>query len=312
MTIQCIPAETISDAIGLHAEADLDAITKLTAKTFSMPASLISVLDTGFYRFKSSFGIELDAIEFDHSYCALMYGNLDPLIIHDATHDPRVSHLEIARGSEPITFYAGVPILATTPDQHVLTVGSLSVIDFKPRSFSKRDTEQLQEIAGIVRMQLQARLDAFWAAQDAIRLNHALVEQHRFERQFQQAERMVQIGSWHLDLMTGVATYSDEACRILGLEPGTQLDMPSIFQRCENSSMGALQEALNLAITSGNPYDILLDDWMTPQGPIQLRAVGEPEFDQGKPVALFGVVQRASEKGALEDKPSPFLKAASF
>jgi signal transduction histidine kinase/HPt (histidine-containing phosphotransfer) domain-containing protein len=42
------------------------------------------------------------------------------------------------------------------------------------------------------------------------------------ERQLADAQRLAHLGTWHVDLRTNVAVWSDEACRIFGCQTGTQ------------------------------------------------------------------------------------------
>lgn len=44
---------------------------------------------------------------------------------------------------------------------------------------------------------------------------------HRVERQFAEIQRLAHFGSWEWDIATDVVTWSDELCRICGVEPGT-------------------------------------------------------------------------------------------
>ena len=37
----------------------------------------------------------------------------------------------------------------------------------------------------------------------------------------EEAQRIAHVGSWERDLATGILWWSDESCRILGIEPGT-------------------------------------------------------------------------------------------
>jgi two-component system cell cycle sensor histidine kinase/response regulator CckA len=43
------------------------------------------------------------------------------------------------------------------------------------------------------------------------------------ERQLADAQRLAHLGTWHVDLRTNVAVWSDEACRILGCQPAKRV-----------------------------------------------------------------------------------------
>ncbi len=67
-----------------------------------------------------------------------------PLVVPDATKDPRFSGHPAVTGTEHIRFYAGVPL--KTKEGH--TIGTVCAIDRTPRAFADRELDVLTELAG--------------------------------------------------------------------------------------------------------------------------------------------------------------------
>jgi diguanylate cyclase (GGDEF)-like protein len=72
------------------------------------------------------------------------------MIVGDARDDPRFSDNPLVLGDPNIRFYAGQPVVAPGGQP----VGTLCVIDDKPRTAADFDTEALAELAGMVEAEI--------------------------------------------------------------------------------------------------------------------------------------------------------------
>jgi PAS domain S-box-containing protein len=133
-------------------EAAFDRITAFSARLFSAPISLISLLDSAREWFKSTYGIDIRETPRDHSFCAHVTDRT--LVVPNALEDPRFQDNPLVLGSPHIRFYAGAPL--RTPDGFLL--GTLSVIDTAPRpQFSGEQIELLESLAATVVDELELR-----------------------------------------------------------------------------------------------------------------------------------------------------------
>ena len=103
--------------------------------------------------FKSKVGLEASETHKDFSFCAhaIFHGTL--LVVEDATADERFAQNPLVTRDPQIRFYAGAPLI--TPDGHGL--GSLCIIDRKPRKLSAERASALEKLAGFVVTQLELR-----------------------------------------------------------------------------------------------------------------------------------------------------------
>ena len=79
--------------------------------------ALISLVDEKRQWFKSRFGVGLTETPRDQSFCAYaLHTPHEPLVVPDATADPRFADNPLVTGPARIRFYAGAPL--RSPDGH--------------------------------------------------------------------------------------------------------------------------------------------------------------------------------------------------
>lgn len=155
MTPAPIPAdedERLAALLGLglldtEAEPVFDRITAKLARIFEVPIALISLVDRDRLFFKSHAGLPDDLAQSrqaprDVSVCGHVVAKNEVTVIEDLARDRRFAGNAWikARG---LRFYAGVPLRAPGGQP----IGSLCLLDIKPRQFPPRDQRQLQEYA---------------------------------------------------------------------------------------------------------------------------------------------------------------------
>lgn len=123
-----------------------DRITLLAQRTFGVKMALVSLIDEHRQWFKSKQGIDATEAPRETSFCGHAILSDEPLIVLDAAKDPRFADNPFVTGEPYVRFYAGWPLKA--PDGS--RVGTLCIIDDKPREFGAEHRRALRDMAGIV------------------------------------------------------------------------------------------------------------------------------------------------------------------
>jgi diguanylate cyclase (GGDEF)-like protein len=128
-------------------EERFDRITRLAQRLFGTPMVTVTLLDSDRAWFKSSQGVEGTEDRREVSFC--QHAILSPettMVVEDATLDARFADNPRVTGDPNVRFYAGHPVAAPGGEP----LGTLCVIDDKPRQAAEFDAEALAELAAMV------------------------------------------------------------------------------------------------------------------------------------------------------------------
>jgi PAS domain-containing protein len=144
------------DILDTPAEPSFDRLAQLAATLFDVPIALVGMMDSNRQWFKACIGLSGTSAPRDTSFCTHAILSPELLVIPDATQDVRFADNPAVTGPPFVRFYAGAPL--RTPAGH--NVGTLCIVDVRPRTFSDRDRGILGDLAALVVDELEARLGA--------------------------------------------------------------------------------------------------------------------------------------------------------
>jgi len=140
-----------------EAEPVFDRITARLARVFEVPIALITLVDRDRQFFKSQTGLPEDLAKAREtarnvSVCGHVVAKNQVMVIEDLARDRRFANNPLVK-EHGIRFYAGVPILAPNGQP----IGSLCLLDLKPRQLTEREKRLLQEYANEVMEEIAKR-----------------------------------------------------------------------------------------------------------------------------------------------------------
>ncbi|HJL16002.1 MAG TPA: GAF domain-containing sensor histidine kinase [Sandaracinaceae bacterium LLY-WYZ-13_1] len=134
-------------------ERSFDEIAELAASICDTPISLVTLIDRSRQWFKSRVGIDISESDRDCSFCAHAVYEDRPLLVTDASEDPRFIDNRMVLRAPHIRFYYGVPVHARSG----LPLGTLCVIDRESRRLDASRMEALETLAHQVEAQIELR-----------------------------------------------------------------------------------------------------------------------------------------------------------
>ena len=136
-------------------EWEFDEITKITSELFGSPISIISLIDSDRQWYKSALGTDIKEVKREISICAYTINSPDQvLVIENLLDDQRFSDNPMISEKFGARFYAGAPIV----DKNGMAIGTLCILDNKPRKLNSNQIERLKGLAEMVMRQIENRL----------------------------------------------------------------------------------------------------------------------------------------------------------
>ena len=115
-------------------EERFDRITSLAARVLRVPKAYISMVDGDREWLKSQVGMQTQQNPRDMSFCGHVILGDRPMVLADATADPRFRDNPLSDGPDGIRAYAGVPLTS----EGGYNVGAFCVADHRVRSVQRR------------------------------------------------------------------------------------------------------------------------------------------------------------------------------
>ncbi|WP_460530365.1 sensor domain-containing diguanylate cyclase [Chitinimonas naiadis] len=124
-------------------EAEFDLLAELAAELCGAPFAFISLVDEERVWYKAAHGLDMTQSPRDDSYCS--WAVLEDQILHvpDLSQDARTASISATVGSPEFRMYSGANLISNDG----FRVGTLCVLDTKPRGLSERQQALLIRLA---------------------------------------------------------------------------------------------------------------------------------------------------------------------
>lgn len=190
-------------------EKEFDDIVELASAFYGTPISAITLLDNYRQWFKSKVGLNVASTPIEHAYCRHAIQNPNEvMVVEDSLLDKRFCENPLTTGDPNIRFYAGAPLVTSDG----VALGSLCVIDKKPRSFSQEEARMLKVLANKVMRMLELRKQNI---EQRRQIDTAKEKLNLILSRYAEAQKTAHIGNWDFNVRTQELYWSPEMFMLL-------------------------------------------------------------------------------------------------
>lgn len=204
-----LDALTRASVLDTEAEPFFEDIVDSVQQVVSSPIVLISLVDEWRQWFKARRGLDAEETPRDHAFCAHAILSDETLVVRDSREDARFCDNPLVSGAPNVIAYAGAPIVL----ENGARLGTVCVIDHKPRQWSASEIAHVERNARLVARHIDARRAHL--EQDRLRFLESSLT--RAERRYQSVVESMSEGMVVHGLSGAIIDSNPAAAGILGL-----------------------------------------------------------------------------------------------
>jgi len=194
-------------------EPVFDAIVRCAVAFTGSPIALVSLVDEARQWFKARIGLDARITTREVAFCAHTILSDSPLVVPNAERDERFVDNPLVTAAPFIKSYLGAPV--TTPLGH--RIGTLCVIDHRPRDWSTEEIALIQNLAALVSEVLKLRSEILQSAESTGEVVALTKQMVRKDQRLSQIIEGAAVGTWEWDVQTGSLQINEQFAQIIGL-----------------------------------------------------------------------------------------------
>jgi diguanylate cyclase (GGDEF)-like protein/PAS domain S-box-containing protein len=280
--------------IDTDSEPFFDALAAAAQAIAGTPIALVSLVDEHRQWWKANIGLPgVSETPRELAFCAYAIQDDAVMEVPDAPADPRFCDNTLVTDTPGIRYYAGAPIVLSVG----LRMGTVCVIDQRPRQLEPAQLAALQQLAKVAAQGLEQRRVMLERADINARLQQRLRESEAF---LERTGRVAGVGGWEVDVSTKTLTWSDETCRMHDLPPGYQPTLAEAITFYPLEARAVITEAVELCVREGTPWDLELPLISSTGRRLWVHSTGAVEHVDGR-MRLVGAIQDVTDRHRAVD-----------
>jgi len=275
------------DILDTMPDKDFDYLTMIASQICDTPISLVTIIDESRQWFKSNYGIDVRETDRIYSFCAHAINTPQTImVVPDSRLDERFADNPFVTDKPNAVFYAGVPLVT----ENGFALGTLCVIDNKPRTLKEEQFEALRALSNQVVKLLELR-----------KKNKELIEtMEALEKSmdlYAQTSHVARVGGWEIDLIRNKFSWTNVTKEINEVPADfiPELRKAIDFYK-EGDDRNQIRLAFSNAIDHGEPFDIEARIITAKGNEKWVRTKGEVKKMNGVYTRVYGILQDINDQ----------------
>ncbi|RZK82393.1 MAG: GAF domain-containing protein [Pedobacter sp.] len=276
-------------------EKDYDVLAALASSICQIPIALITFIDEKRQWFKSHHGTDFTENLRELSFCThAIASNEEIMIVEDPSADSRFAENPLVTGPTQISYYAGVPLI----NEDGYALGTLCVLDQRTHQLSADQIAALKILGKQVvdKLELRRKVNLLQAANQVLEL----------------ALDAGNLGSYDLDVNTGIISCTDQCKLNYGLRNDTPFNFPDLMEIMLPQYRQSVRQQIDIALEKRDVFQVEYQvSW--PDGSTHwISAFGKARADEGGEFTrIVGVTQNITHRKEVEQRKDDFLAVVS-
>ncbi|WP_372183887.1 diguanylate cyclase [Xanthomonas axonopodis] len=276
------------------AEPFFGALAAAAQAIAGTPIALVSLVDEHRQWWKANIGLPgVSETPRELAFCAHTIQGDAVMEVRDAPADPRFHDNALVTDAPVIRYYAGAPIVL--PDG--LRMGTVCVIDQRPRALEPAQLQALQQLARVAAEGLEQRRVMLEREAANAQLQQRLRESEAF---LERTGRVAGVGGWEVDVASGTLIWSDQTCRLHDVPPGYRPSLTEAIGFYPLEARAVITEAVEACVRDGTSWDLELPLTSATGRRLWVHSTGSVEHVDGR-MRLIGAVQDVTDRHQAVD-----------
>lgn len=277
---------------------DFDSLARLARDLLDVPISAVSLVDQHRQWFKAVEGLDYMETPREIAFCAHTICSSEPLIVYDATKDERFRSNVLVRDNPKIRFYAGIPLQLADG----LRLGSLCVIDTKPRMMKKTELARLQHLSEMAIALLSNHARSIQTSQQAKIIEEQEQRLLKNNKLLESACELGKLGAWERDIATGQLRWTESMFSLHEMPVWTERNIAEHLNLYPEPDRTRLSNLMADADRAKRPFRFE-GRMQTAKGKLKwVKLTSEVELDGDRLVRRYGLKQDITDEKVLLER----------
>ena len=276
-------------------EKDFDYLTMIASQVCNTPISLITLIDSSRQWFKSNHGTDVRETDRKFSFCAHAINSpQNIMVVPDTRLDERFADNPFVTGEPNAIFYAGVPLVT----EKGYALGTLCIIDNKPRTLNEEQYEALNALSSHVvkLLELRKKNKELFETKEALEKSIEL---------YTQTSNVARVGGWEIDLLRNKFTWTPVTKEIHEVPADFVPDLRTAINFYKvGEDHNTIVSLFTKAIEEGAPFDAELKIITAKGNERWVRTKGETKMVNGVYIRVYGILQDIHDQKMRDIKPA--------
>lgn len=276
----------------------LDALMEVITDLLDCPFASIAFQHEDNITLLSAIGGDIRSIPKKFSFSRYIIEEKQPLIVEDASLDPRFKDSPYVTAAPYFRFFIGIP-LCLEPGK---IVASLCILDTRAKPCPSKLEERLKKLAQAVEGLLLSQLHLLKAqiARERAQLSEHLSK--RREEMLKEVAKVSGVGGWELDVATQTLYWTKKTREIHGVDDNYIPTLKAAYQFYAPEAQKLIEQAVQEGLKNNGIWAYELP-FITAQGQhLWVKATGQAIYENGELVRLVGGIQDITQFRQLEER----------